>query len=383
MLGSPSSYRLGLIVSLLLCAHTGMAQRSGGRSPGTPNIPRTPTPGTNNTQGRPIFVSGKVILQGGSAPSEPVAIERICNGAVRREGYTDFKGQFEFELGRTVSDQDASEDDNSRPGTIRNSPANAVSTRFRFSDCEFRAVLAGFQSTVVRLNVDDDFGPLQVGTIVLKRIGNVEGTTISMTSMAAPKDARHAYEKARKFQDDKKLPDAEKELNKAVEIYPRYAAAWSMLGEIHRLLKQDEEAVKDFNEALKADPQFVTPYFGLALLAINQKQWEEAARQTEQLVHLNGFAYPIAYFYNAAANFNLGRLEPAEQSARKLETMDTAHQYPDVLLLLGHILFAKHDFAGAAQQMRDYLVLVPHSPDADKIRVDIQKLESMSVAKKN
>ena len=40
-----------------------------------------------------------------------MAIERVCNGVSRREGYTDFKGQFEFQLGLNIGFQDASEND--------------------------------------------------------------------------------------------------------------------------------------------------------------------------------------------------------------------------------------------------------------------------------
>jgi hypothetical protein len=54
-------------------------------------------------------VRGKVALQGGVAITEPVAIERVCNGAVRREGYTDFKGNFEFQLGQGTEGRDATE----------------------------------------------------------------------------------------------------------------------------------------------------------------------------------------------------------------------------------------------------------------------------------
>ena len=100
--------------------------------------------------------------------------------------------------------------------------------------CELRAVLAGYQSSVVTLRaMGGDTWQYEVGTIFLKRIGNAPGTTISVTSMAAPKDAMHAYEKAQKLKAEKPV-EAEKELNKAVKIYPQFAAAWTLLGDIHR-----------------------------------------------------------------------------------------------------------------------------------------------------
>ena len=64
--------------------------------------------------------------------------------------------------------------------------------------CELRAVLAGYQSSVVNLRtMGGDTWQYEVGTIFLKRIGNAPGTTISVTSMAAPKDAMRAWKKRR------------------------------------------------------------------------------------------------------------------------------------------------------------------------------------------
>ena len=49
---------------------------------------------------QPIFVSGQVMLEDGTPPTESVAIERVCGGQSRTEGYTDSKGYFSLELGR-------------------------------------------------------------------------------------------------------------------------------------------------------------------------------------------------------------------------------------------------------------------------------------------
>src|SRR5947207_410927 len=56
----------------------------------------TTNPNTNNpnTMGmdRPIFLSGKVVLDDGTAPSEPVAIQRTCMTTPRTGANTDSKG---------------------------------------------------------------------------------------------------------------------------------------------------------------------------------------------------------------------------------------------------------------------------------------------------
>jgi len=99
--------------------------------------------------------------------------------------------------------------------------------------CEIRASLAGFRSDSVNLAGRRMLDNPEVGTIVLHRLANVEGTTISATTLQAPKDARKAYEKALDASRKGKIEDAQKNLEKAVNIYPQFAAAWSELGAIH------------------------------------------------------------------------------------------------------------------------------------------------------
>ena len=105
------STRIALAIALL--APLATAQRGGSTSSANAasrSAPSTRTPGAPDTT-RPLFISGKVMLQGGGVLPEPVPIERVCNGTVRREGYADIRGQFEFQLGLNLTFQDASEND--------------------------------------------------------------------------------------------------------------------------------------------------------------------------------------------------------------------------------------------------------------------------------
>jgi Tfp pilus assembly protein PilF len=334
-----------------------------------------------NSNPRSVFVSGKVLLSGGG-PAPQVLIERICIGLVRREGYTNAKGSFQFELGRNSAERDASQSDSDRMVTNKlTRTSGAGGSELRFDDCELRASLPGFVSTLVPMRVEGDMSLVEVGTIVLKKMGGVEGSIVSVTTMAVPKDAREAFDRGRKAGTEKKFDDAVKNLNKAVTIYPQYAAAWSLMAEIHRLQNQFEPARKEYAQALAADPKFVSPYFGLAAMAVVEGKWTEAAQLTDQLIQLNSFAYPMAYFFNAAANLNLGRLDAAEQSARKFQEVDKAHSRPDIALLLANILTGKHQYAEAAQLYRDYLALKPDAPNADALKNEAQRLEGLSAAR--
>ncbi len=381
----PSFFTTILILTLLPNA---MAQRGTindpSRAGGPVDLPSAASPVAEpNSNPRAVYIAGKVVIQGGGAPADHIAVERICNGMVRREGYTDSKGEFQFELGRNQQDRDASQSDSDRMLTTRGGGRASIQggTQIRFDGCELRAFLAGFVSTLVPMRVESDLSMLHVPTIFLSRMGGVQGATVSTTSMAAPKEARNAFEKGRKAGSEKKFDEAIKELNKAVTIYPQYALAWSLMGEIHRLQNQFDLARKEYSQALVSDTKFVNPYFGLAAIAVVENKWADAAQLTDQLIQLNPYAYPMAHYFNAAAYYNLGKLDAAEQSARKFQQIDTAHSRPDIALLLGNILAGKHQYAEAAQLYRDFLVTRPDAANAEEVLKEAQRLESLSAAK--
>jgi hypothetical protein len=372
-------------VGIILLAQLAAAQRGSTGSSGTTSRTVTPprTTTTPDASIQPVFVSGKVLLQGGGALPEPVPIERVCNSVSRREGYTDTKGQFEFQLGLNTTFQDASESDSRiTPASTPRPGGNASRRPLDLTGCELRAVLAGYQSSVVILRLTGgDTWQYEVGTIFLKRLGNAPGTTISVTSMAAPKDAMRAYEKAQKAKAEKP-EEAEKYLTKAVEIYPQFAAAWTLLGDIHRQRNEFDAARTDYARAAAADPQFVNPTYGLAVIAMQEKKWDEAVRLSDQVLKLNAGAFPLTYFFSAAANYNLQKFEAAEDSARKFKVLDTQHAHPDVCLLLSYVLSRKQDYAGAAHEIRDYLAAAPNSPDAEQLKADAKRYEDLSVSAK-
>src|ERR1039458_9002152 len=86
-----------LTVGLALSSQCVWAQGSVGPSSPDGSPPRGPLPPTFvimsrawglDSQGS-IYLTGKVMLDDGTAPVSPVAIECVCNGAARVQGYTD------------------------------------------------------------------------------------------------------------------------------------------------------------------------------------------------------------------------------------------------------------------------------------------------------
>jgi tetratricopeptide (TPR) repeat protein len=337
---------------------------------------------------RPIFLSGKVIMEDGTPPPDSVTIERVCNGGnARPEAYTDSKGRFSFQLGQNNQIfADASTANDSRMGmpggTSQSNNRMGQSTGIGERDlvgCDLRASLPGFRSELVSLTGRRVMDNPDVGSIVLHRLGKVDGFTFSGTSAFAPKDAQKAFNKGKDLEKKKKLPEAEAEFKKAVEIYPKYAAGWYELGLVYQQQKKIDEAKQAYDSSLKADSKFVTPYAQLTRLAVAQANWEGAADYSGKLLKLNPYFSPEIYFYSAVANLNMKNLDQAEEHAREALKMDSQHRNPKISHVLGVILAQKQDYPGAVENLSTYLKFAPNASDAAVVKkqiIDAQGLAS-------
>jgi tetratricopeptide (TPR) repeat protein len=341
---------------------------------------------------RPMYISGKVLLQDGTPPPEPLVIELLCQGGSRPQGYTDSKGRFSFSLGQNqnmIADASSASggpfgSSNMGGGAMNQTTSGSMNRggidERTLSGCELRAVLPGYRAEPVMLAGRRFMDNPDVGTIIMRRLGNVEGTTISMTSMMAPKDAKKSYEKGVLAARKKKWEEALPHLEKSVTLYPKYATAWYELGAVHEQSQRPAEARKAYEQSLAADAKYINPYLRLAAMAATERKWQEVADTTDRILKLNPVDFPSAFFYNAVANYNLQKVDAAEKSAREAVKLDTQHRNPRANHLLGVLLADKQDLAGAREQMSIYLKFAPTAPDADAVRQGLAKIDQALAA---
>src|SRR5207244_12218861 len=158
---------------------------------------------------------------------------------------------------------------------------------------------------------------------------------------------RKAYEKGLDDIKKRKWADAEKELSKSVELYPKFAVAWYELGRAFQQQKKFDEANHAQLEAIKIDSKFISPYGELATMAANQQKWDDVDQYTSQMLRLNPYVVPEIYFYSAVANYNLQKLDLAERRAREAAKADAQHRVPRINHLLGLILEQKQEYKEA------------------------------------
>jgi len=317
-------------------------------------------------------LSGKVVLDDGAALSIATQVKLICQGITVQQVYTSIGGIFSFQINfggsgpnsalhidepvfsATSSGMNVGSGGSNNKGSMRYDSIN-------LSTCELEAQLAGFLSDKISLGRRKTLGN-DVGVIVLHRSARAEAATISLKTLTAPKDAKKAYEKALKELGKEKtnLAKISRELEKAVKIYPEFAAAWQLLGEVRLELKDQPAARQAFEQAMAADSQYANPYIGLAMLEIDEGRWEEAARFSGQALERDS-QLVRAHYFHALANSSLGRLDVAEESALHVQKSSTARNYPLTHYILGWIMSQKGDFQAAAAEYRRFLEISPSS----------------------
>jgi tetratricopeptide (TPR) repeat protein len=372
---------------IVFAAMTALAQQSGtGSRGGTVRpMPRTNTQPVPNQQ-QPVFYAGRVMLDTGIAPPMQVAIVRTCNGVSRRETYAAADGSFSFVAGdrNTEVAPEASDDMRtmSTDTPYMRTPANATpgpmqnATTF---DCEIRADLAGYSSTSIHL--DPTMTNSQVGILMLhSRAKKAEGM-VTVASLAVPAKARREFEKGSEQLEKGNLADAEKSLRKAIDEYPKFAEAWTRLGDLEQRRKDVAAAVKDYEQAIDSDPNLPLPYLRLAFLNALASHWEDTRRLTEKLMSLDPTDFPMAYYYNAVAEFNLNHIAKAESSALRADAMDKQHSEPRIQLLLASINVSKENYTTAAEYYRTFLKITPPGQLTDRVKVDLAKIEQLAASK--
>lgn len=299
---------------------------------------------------RMTLIRGRVTSAAGGSLSTPALIEALCAGNRQQSIFA----KDDFHIAITSSGSLLT-------GGSPNAP------------CFLRISLTGHQPAFVSVGSPGGMEK-DLGVIILRPRSGVSGETYSATSLYAPEKARNAFEKGRELARRGKLKEARKELETATRLHPKYAEAWCELGDVLNRLMLNAEARTAYNKASESDPHFLRPTVHLAMLAAGERQWKESVQLTDQVIARNPHDYPEAFLYNAAALFNLGLSDPAEQAVRRAIDLDQAHMFPKCYHLLATILDARGQKREAAANLRLFLQHAPNAPEADQVRRRLTEL---------
>ena len=241
-------------------------------------------------------------------------------------------------------------------------------------DCRVTVRLEGYATVDVTLH--------HQAVIALKRLRARDGSLVSASSLEAPEPARKAYERGIDEIDRKKWDKARLDLERAVALWPKYAAAWTDLGEVYREQSMPAEARGAYEHALQADPKYARGYVPAARLALDEGRMNDGLRLSEQAIAIDPVEFPEAWFYSGVANFNLKHFDEAARSAQRAIELDASHALlPRAEHLLGFIFTEKKQYAEALVHLRNYVRISPMATDVPETISLIATLEQMNAGR--
>jgi len=295
----------------------------------------------------PLIIKGKVTMSDGSPPPFTVGIERIC---------TDLQG--------------------SAPGPTTNKQGEYLwrmnvdpqNTR----SCILRATHTGFVSTSIDISGLNGYTDTVKTLEPLVLTGHTADPYAIITSESGiPSKAQTPWKAAMKALDNRNLPEAASQLQAAVNGSPKFAVGWHALGVIQEN-EQDLTAARDsYQHAIDADPKMFAAYVTLTRASLKAKDWTGAGKTADALIKVDTKkTFAEIYLHQAVARYQLKDLDGATASVQDAIKL----KVPRAEYVLGRILEAKGDAAGAREHMSKYLDAEKNAPDADAIRKHIEMI---------
>lgn len=314
----------------------------------------------NSDQPLEVWLTGRIILEDGSPPLGPVRLVLVCEGRIVQEAVSSAEGLFSLMIS-VDSNMLQAIVGGSMPQASQNQ-AQPGSNRLDLSGCSL--CLAGGQKShaePIRLGPRNSLDDPDVGMIVIRQPARSPGTTVSLDSLRVPESARRFVKEAVEILSRRPSPDyrkAARKLEKAVEIYPRFAVAWQLLGQVRGELRDTAGARRAFEKGLSADPAYAKAHLSLARLDLYEEKWADAAAQAQAALEIHKDS-PQALYFKGIAKYYSGQPGDAEEAFVRLKQTGFARFYPVALFHLGVIYLKQAKHAEAVESFELYLKEMP------------------------
>jgi tetratricopeptide (TPR) repeat protein len=206
--------------------------------------------------------------------------------------------------------------------------------------------------------------------------------SVSVASLGVSGKARSQYQKACDAFKKKKLTEAEQHARDAIQVYPKYPAAWVMLGKVLGDEQKIDEAHEACSTPMKSDPTYLPPYLCLAGLLDSEQRWDDLLTWTDRFRGMNQAGDIYSDYYRSLSFFHLNKLPEAQKSATEAIGLDSQHNQPGLFFLLAQIYGQQGDVAGAAAQVHQFVKYATSKQDKDTAKEYLAEIQSKQTATK-
>lgn len=199
-------------------------------------------------------------------------------------------------------------------------------------------------------------------------------SSVSVAAYQVPDKARKEYKKAEEALTDRKVDEARKHLDKALEIYSAYPDALALRGVI-RMDSQDKEgAMNDLDAAIKVDSSCSMAYFAIGAVYNSMERFDDAIRSLNRGLTVNPKSWQ-AYFELGKAYVGKGEYQTGLEQLSKAQSFATV-KYPPIHLVKAHAMLATRQYSGAMKELQDFLTEAPNDSRSANAKATLDKVSA-------
>lgn len=205
--------------------------------------------------------------------------------------------------------------------------------------------------------------------------------SVSAIRLGVPENARSQYEKACDAYKKNKLTEAEQHARDAIKKYPKYPAAWVMLGQVLQDQKKMDEAHDACLQPISVEPAYLPPYLCLSGLLDREEKWDDLVTLSDRFQGLNLTAEMYSNYFRGLALFHLQNFQEAQKCLSKAIDIDMAHRQPAFNFLLAQIYGQQGDMVDATAQIQQFVKYSPSKQDKDSAKEYLTQLQAQQNTK--
>jgi len=200
------------------------------------------------------------------------------------------------------------------------------------------------------------------------------GRMVSAIELNVPSSAQKEFEKAGDALSHENWKKAVEHLNKAIELYPQYAAAYNNLGVAYGRMNETGRQSDALEKAISLDDHFAPAYVNLAELSIRQQNIDKAETLLLKAIPLDPTS-ARSYMLLADAQLLNQKYDAAISNALKVHTL------PHERMALTHFIAARayehqNRPQDALAELQLFLKEEPKGARADHIREEIKMVQT-------
>jgi Flp pilus assembly protein TadD len=200
------------------------------------------------------------------------------------------------------------------------------------------------------------------------------GPVVSMSDLSVPAKAVKEFDKSNQLLNRQDFPKAIQSLNRAIAIYPSYAAAYNNLGAIYARLGNRDKEREALEKAIRLNDHFAAAYLNLGRMNIMSGDFPAAEDALSKAV-VNDPTDAMAWVLLCYSQFQDQHLDGAIASSQKAHALPGQHS--SVHVIAAKSFEHKHETADSISELEVFLKEEPTGERADQARKVLTSLRAI------